>query len=757
MCKENRRHSLRLTPAVKEIKAPFTIHETIPKWRQAENDTEDENLSINNDDSYDDLLARHHRHMLEEQKDRKLYERYVRGQRSLRRLQCRRTHTAHLNEATRNRLLRELERERCYAIRDKICAYLANHTIVFQHGCNIESKEPINWSRLEEEIPHNRNIGTIHQLDVMIGNLKKVIRNSKSSISKPRLSVRERQKQRLASKTLSTSIKSDVSQTNEIDPSLVISNSTLNIPSQLPIVSFSPRVPIVRFIDDQYNKIPISNSQHLTCIQNVLSHNEQSNNNSNNRLVTNEMSTSISIRKLVLRPKSTHVNLSDSSPTKKRPLEKENYSVVTNSSNNNTHSNSILKNTSSPMVSIKYTTSHSSSRSYPNTRKHPMINNSLTTRRQTRLSGDYRNCDIPFWTVQTILQYASELEDFDFIYYTGDLPPHNVWNQSRADQLYAIKTINQLLATTFPNKTFYPAVGNHEAAPCNMFPTPMVRSDNISWLYEALADSWFTLGLPSDTRDTITRGAFYTTIVRPGLRLISLNMNYCSSENYWLFINATDPLGQLQWLIQWLQYAEDHDEKVHIIGHHPPRSCLAAFSWNFHKIINRYENTIAGQFYGHTHNDEFIVFYDEIEKQRPVSMAYVTPSLTTQSFLNPGYRVYTMDGAYPDSSYWVLDHRTVIMNLTASNMYNRSILINEYEARNAYQMENLFPADWDNLIQRMKNDIDGPLMSLAYTYYTKSYATGAKCNHDCRKGLLCNFMTGRSDDPHACDSIPTYR
>jgi sphingomyelin phosphodiesterase len=34
----------------------------------------------------------------------------------------------------------------------------------------------------------------------------------------------------------------------------------------------------------------------------------------------------------------------------------------------------------------------------------------------------------------------------------------------------------------------------------------------------------------------------------------------------------------------------------------------------------RYENTIAGQFYGHTHNDEFIVFYDEINQQRPVSL-----------------------------------------------------------------------------------------------------------------------------------------
>ncbi|CAF4790220.1 unnamed protein product, partial [Rotaria magnacalcarata] len=62
------------------------------------------------DDDYDDLLARHHRHRIDEQKDRKLYERYVRDQRTLRRLQCRRTHTAHLNPTTRNRLLRELER-----------------------------------------------------------------------------------------------------------------------------------------------------------------------------------------------------------------------------------------------------------------------------------------------------------------------------------------------------------------------------------------------------------------------------------------------------------------------------------------------------------------------------------------------------------------------------------------------------------------------------------------------------------------------
>jgi sphingomyelin phosphodiesterase len=151
-----------------------------------------------------------------------------------------------------------------------------------------------------------------------------------------------------------------------------------------------------------------------------------------------------------------------------------------------------------------------------------------------------------------------------FIYYTGDLPPHNVWNQSREQQLYSLSSITDLLAKTFPDKIFYSAVGNHEAgktkrvinsfkhfyslAPCNLFPTPNTRSDNITWLYQELADNWIKLGLPEDTRESIKRGGFYTTIIRPGLRLISLNMNYCSAENFWLFINSTDPLGQLQWV-----------------------------------------------------------------------------------------------------------------------------------------------------------------------------------------------------------------
>ncbi|CAF1003574.1 unnamed protein product [Adineta steineri] len=377
---QNRRHSLRLTPTVKQTKSRTTIHETLPKWRNVENENEDDNSSINRndgDDDYDDLLARHQRLMLEEQKDRKLYERYIRDQRTLRRLQCRRSHTAHLNERTRNRLLRELERERRYTIHDKICTYLSDHRIIYRHGCNIRSNQSITWSALENEIPYNKNIGMIHELDVMINNLKKVIRNSKS-MSKPRLSVRERQNQRL--KTVNPS----KTKSTESNTSSMVSNPTLHIPSQLEIISHLPRIPVVRFIDDQNNKLRISNSQRLTCIQNVLVH-QSNNNNNHNKIITNEVSSPMSIRKSPLRSKTAYVNASDITPTKKRPLEKENFNNLSTSTNSNAHSNIALR-ASSPMVSIKHTTSSSSSRSYPNTRKHPLMNNSLTTRRHTRLS-----------------------------------------------------------------------------------------------------------------------------------------------------------------------------------------------------------------------------------------------------------------------------------------------------------------------------------------------------------------------------------
>lgn len=38
------------------------------------------------------------------------------------------------------------------------------------------------WSTLEEELHYNRNIGPIHELEVMMENLKRVTRTSNTSL-----------------------------------------------------------------------------------------------------------------------------------------------------------------------------------------------------------------------------------------------------------------------------------------------------------------------------------------------------------------------------------------------------------------------------------------------------------------------------------------------------------------------------------------------------------------------------------------------
>jgi sphingomyelin phosphodiesterase len=158
-------------------------------------------------------------------------------------------------------------------------------------------------------------------------------------------------------------------------------------------------------------------------------------------------------------------------------------------------------------------------------------------------------------------------------------------------------------------------------------------------------------------------------------------MNYCPGENFWLYINATDPLDQLKWLAETLQASETANEKVHIIGHIHPDDCLESWQENFYRVINRYESTVAGLFFGHSHVDEFKVLYDQEDKTRAYAVSYISGSVTTYSYLNPNYRIYTFDGVYENSSYQVLDHENIFLNLTEANLYNKPQWRKEYSAK----------------------------------------------------------------------------
>ncbi|XP_007555851.1 sphingomyelin phosphodiesterase [Poecilia latipinna] len=372
--------------------------------------------------------------------------------------------------------------------------------------------------------------------------------------------------------------------------------------------------------------------------------------------------------------------------------------------------------------------------------------------------GTYSKCDLPLRTVENLLENAAKAGPWDWVYWTGDIPAHNVWSQTRNQQLTELTVISKLIQKYLgANVTVYPAVGNHESTPVNSFPPPFVHGNRSSaWLYNKMAEEW-AQWLPEQALKTLRYGGFYTLEIQPGLRVVSLNMNFCARENFWLLVNSTDPANQLQWLVQVLQASEDRGEKVHIIGHIPPGLCLGSWSWNYYHIVNRYESTITGQFFGHTHLDEFQMFYDEETMTRPLGVAFIAPSATTYVNLNPGYRIYYVDGNYKTSSRLVLDHETYILNLTEANHDPKSDNPEQnpkwsllYRATEAYGLSSLFPSDYNALLRTFISD-DRTFQKFWYLRH-KGHVS-EPCEEACKTATLCFLQSGRSDELDKCDQL----
>ena len=85
--------------------------------------------------------------------------------------------------------------------------------------------------------------------------------------------------------------------------------------------------------------------------------------------------------------------------------------------------------------------------------------------------GDYY-CDVPMVILNNLFKHLADIKDqFDWVYWTGDLPAHNIWNQTREDQMEILSTVTTLMASYLENKIVYPTLGNHESAPVNRYST----------------------------------------------------------------------------------------------------------------------------------------------------------------------------------------------------------------------------------------------------------------------------------------------
>ncbi|KAK6618146.1 hypothetical protein RUM44_002597 [Polyplax serrata] len=334
----------------------------------------------------------------------------------------------------------------------------------------------------------------------------------------------------------------------------------------------------------------------------------------------------------------------------------------------------------------------------------------VTPNKNASLAGKYGGwkCDIPEITFDDMLTHVKKQHpDLDYILWTGDVPSHDIWSQDKNDTLEILQKTARKLLKAFPKTLIIPALGNHESVPPNMqVPRPNATTNPMDWLYDQLYKEW-KIWLPANVQQTVRNGAFYTYLIKPNFRIVSMNMNFCYSMNWWLVIDSVDPLNHLQWLIDVLQEAEDKNEKVHIIGHIPPgnKDCLRMWQSNYYKIINRYESTVTAQFFGHTHSEKYELIYDEVKGQRAVAVSYVAPSVTTYTYLNPAYRIYYVEGQNPSnssvSSRYVTDYETWYFDLEKANQEGKTEWKKLYSAKEDFNMTSLYPEDWRQFYEKM--------------------------------------------------------
>lgn len=369
-------------------------------------------------------------------------------------------------------------------------------------------------------------------------------------------------------------------------------------------------------------------------------------------------------------------------------------------------------------------------------------------------AGPFGNprCDSPLSLEESMYAAINELvPDKEFTLFTGDLV-------EGAPFLSKAEVVDDMNDVHLRQKTLglvYPAVGNHDSDPVNQFPLstePFVR--DWQYVYNTLSSNWQEWIGRSAAQDVKSHFGRYSVVHgRSKLRVISVNTQFWMRENFFLYTPTMllDPNGQLAWLVSQLQIAEDNSERVYIIGHMPMGrvDALWDYSQYFDQIIKRYEGTIAGQFFGHTHHDQWEIAYTDYlnpSADTALGVSYITNALTPTSG-NPTFRVYSID---PDT-WSILDHTTYIANMSDTDFQTSPKWEKYYSVKSTYgplvdppythPATELTGAFWHNVTEVFaKNDT-------AFQDYIARKSRGfgvTACTGTCKDMEICQLRSAQS-------------
>lgn len=368
--------------------------------------------------------------------------------------------------------------------------------------------------------------------------------------------------------------------------------------------------------------------------------------------------------------------------------------------------------------------------------------------------GDY-NCDAPKALWENMLAFIKEkvhpVTPLKYAIFTGDIPPHDVWDVSRDSAVTMEQYLADTFKATFADVPLFPAVGNHETVPVNQFAPRNVSGEfDMGWLYSSLAERW-AYWLPADAVESVRYAGYYTALASSGVRIVSLNTNQGCNGGNWFFkfatANPSDPDNQLHWFAQVMDAAEKANEYVYIIKHVTASEGNCGMEWwtNYWKIIQRYQNIILGDFAGHTHDDIFAVTYayNNDSSVNPLMTTYYPGSVTPYQPENPGFRVYEIDAA----TNAIVDFTEYALNLTQANIDNNPKWFIEYQARSAYQLPDMSPASWHAASLNFKTN---QTMMQQYLLRRAKGNSEGPCDDNCVHGVWCSLWNGPPNSPGMC-------
>jgi sphingomyelin phosphodiesterase len=383
-----------------------------------------------------------------------------------------------------------------------------------------------------------------------------------------------------------------------------------------------------------------------------------------------------------------------------------------------------------------------------------------------------------------------EPSNVSFAIFTGDIVSHDRDDQlSRAYIEYEEKVTYQTFKAQMKNTPIYATLGNHDSLPQayntqnTLDPVPRNSSTNaLSWNYDLLSSMWETDGwiTSSEASYASTHYGAYAHTTAQGLRIISLNTDFYYAFNifnYWNFTNP-DTSGILTFLANELSACEKAGQRAWVIGHvhsgYEGINALPNPSALFYSIVRRFSPaTLAGVFFGHTHEDQLQIFYDYlpnsattkngktyrnttmVDYSKPLAMGFIGPSITPFTGRNSGYQLYQVDA----KTFSVTGVQTYFANVSEANSWTKPVWQFEYDARAAYAPSyphGKWPSNaplnatfWDGITTAMLSN--QTLVEMYNLYETKSSVVTQNCSTKaCARQKVCYIRSGSSALGHAC-------